>query len=60
MSCGQGRDDDIVDVGMPQAVRAGVVFEGGDDPALWLDRREPFEADALQVLKGCVVRCPGT
>jgi hypothetical protein len=32
----QGGDDDVVDVGVVDSVRAGVVLEGGDDPALWL------------------------
>jgi hypothetical protein len=37
-SCGQAGQDDVVDVGAGQAVGAGVVLEGGDHPALGLDR----------------------
>ena len=36
-SCQPG-DHDVVDVGAGEAVGAGVVFEGGDDPVLGLNR----------------------
>ena len=44
---------------MREAVRAGVVLEGRDHPALGLDRRELGQADFLQELERLVVRRPG-
>ena len=57
-SC-QTADHDVVHVGTWEAVRAGVVLEGGDHPVLGLDRREPGQARALHELQYCVVRRPG-
>ena len=37
-TCRQLGDDDVVDVRARKSVRAAVVFEGGDDPALRFDR----------------------
>ena len=51
----QGGDHDVVYVGMRKAVRATVVLEGGDHPALGLDRREPAEARVLQELERRIV-----
>jgi hypothetical protein len=51
----QGGDHDIVYVGMRKAMRATVVLEGGDHPALGLDRREPAEARVLQELERRIV-----
>ena len=51
----QGGDHDVVYVGMRKAMRATVVLEGGDHPALGLDRREPAEARALQELERRIV-----
>jgi hypothetical protein len=53
---GQSREDDVVDVGAWEAVRAGVVLEGCDHPLLGLDRREPGQAGALHELEYRVVR----
>jgi len=51
----QGGDHDVVYVGMRKAMRAAVVLEGGDHPALGLDRREPAEARVLQELERRIV-----
>ncbi len=51
----QGGDHDVVYVGMRKAMRATVVVEGGDHPALGLDRREPAEARVLQELERHIV-----
>ena len=53
---GQTGDGNVVDMGAGKAVGAGVVLEGGDDPVLGLDRREPGQAGALHELEGRVVR----
>jgi hypothetical protein len=37
VTCREAGDDDVVDVGMQKAVRAAVVLEGGDHPALGLN-----------------------
>jgi hypothetical protein len=42
-----------------KAVGTGLVLEGGDDPVLGLDRREPGQARALHELQHRVVRRPG-
>ena len=55
----QAGDHDVVHVGAGKAVGTGVVLEGGDHPALGLDRREPGQARALHELQYCVVRRPG-
>ena len=55
-SGGQGGDDNVVDVRMAEAVRAAVVLEGGDHPALGLDRGEPGQACGLKELERLVVR----
>jgi hypothetical protein len=52
---GQGADDDVVDVRVSHAVRAVVVLEGGDDPALRLDRGEPGQAGGLQEAERLVI-----
>jgi hypothetical protein len=49
-------EDDVVDVGTGKAVRAGVVLERGNHPALGPDRREPGQARALHELKHRIVR----
>jgi hypothetical protein len=54
--CGQTGEGDIVDVRAGKAVGAGVVLEGGDDPLLGLDRREPGQACALHELEHRVTR----
>jgi hypothetical protein len=51
----QGGDHDVVYVGMRKAMRVAVVLEGGDHPALGLDRREPAEARVLQELERRIV-----
>ena len=51
----QGGDHDVVDVGMQKTMRTTVVLEGGDHPALGLDRREPAEARVLQELERRIV-----
>ena len=51
----QGGDHDVVYVRMRKAMRATVVVEGGDHPALGLDRREPAEARVLQELERRIV-----
>ena len=43
---------------MRETVRTAVVLEGGDHPALGLDRRELGQADFLQELERLVVRRP--
>ncbi|HMD93397.1 MAG TPA: hypothetical protein VKG80_12215 [Trebonia sp.] len=43
---------------MREAVRAAVVLEGGDHPALRLDRRELGQADLLQQAESLVIRRP--
>jgi hypothetical protein len=48
--------DDVVNMGPRKAVGAGVVLEGGDNPVLGLDRREPGQARALHELEHRVVR----
>src|SRR5215469_10239480 len=59
-SCRQAGDDDVVDMGMGQAMRTAVVLEGGDHPALRLDRREFGETGVLQQFERGVVRGPGS
>ena len=44
--CQRGHDD-VVDVRVRKAVRAAVVLEGGDDPALGFDRRERRDSCVL-------------
>ena len=51
----QGGDHDVMYVGMRKAMRATVVLEGGDHPALGLDRGEPAEARVLQELERRIV-----
>src|SRR5213078_2273428 len=51
----QTGDHDVVYVGMRKAMRAAVVLEGGNHPALGLDRREPAEARVLQDLERRIV-----
>lgn len=48
-----------MDVRLREAVRAAMVLEGGRDPALRLDRREPGQARVLDELERRVVRRPG-
>ena len=52
----QTGDDDVVDVGAPQAVRAGVVLEGSHHPVLRLDRREAAQAGVLEEFQCRAVR----
>ena len=51
----QGGDHDVMYVGMRKAMRATVVLEGGDHPALGLDWGEPAEARVLQELERRIV-----